>query len=250
MGSIRATGRPVKPGFPVSGGRIATETAIPLPPPTRSPDGSEHRPPYTPAMFTGLVQHVGRVASIRPSPAGATLVIDPMGWDHHPAQGDSIAISGCCLTVAAPAEPGRVLGFDVIHQTLRLTTLGGLKPGDRVNLEHAATPTTLLGGHIVQGHVDGVGQARRVETETPGEWRVRIECPLALRRYLSPRGSVAVDGVSLTIAAVVEVGFEVALIPTTLQRTTLGGIGPTPRPVNLEVDALVKAVVYAMEQRG
>lgn len=201
-------------------------------------------------MFTGIVQHMGRVVAIHPAASGATLRIDPCGWEHAPHHGDSIAVNGCCLTVAQEPAADRILRFDLIHQTLRLTTLGVLVPGDPVNLEHAATPTSLLGGHIVQGHVDGVGQAHRAETDQPGEWRLRVDAPEPLRPYLSPQGSVTLEGVSLTIAGVTADGFEVALIPTTVEKTTLGGIGATPKPVNIEVDALVKAVVYALSRRG
>jgi len=200
-------------------------------------------------MFTGLVQHMGVVRMRERHAAGERLVIDPAGWNHAPSLGDSIAMNGCCLTVAQ--EPKSVHGslvFDVIPETLNKTTLGGLLPGTPVNLEHAATMLTLLGGHIVQGHVDGVGAVRRIETS--GEWRVTIEPPAELMQYLAPKGSVCVDGVSLTVAGLTlgtapnTAGtFDVALIPTTLEKTTLKALKVGGR-VNIECDAIGKQVVH------
>ncbi|MBL8990346.1 MAG: riboflavin synthase [Phycisphaerae bacterium] len=199
-------------------------------------------------MFTGLVQSTGVLESLTPTPAGRRLIVRCPGWDHRPAPGDSIAVSGCCLTVAEPprASPGgTALAFDVVPETLDKTTLGALTPGDAVNLEHAVTASTLMGGHFVQGHVDGVGRVDRAETS--GQWRIRIAPPPALMPYMVPKGSVCVDGVSLTIADVrpAECWFEVALIPTTLERTTLRALRPSGA-VNIEADVLVKAVVHAL----
>ncbi len=193
-------------------------------------------------MFTGLVQHRGRVIESRPAAAGRSLFIDADGWDHRPAHGESIAVSGCCLTVAGTAP----LRFDVIHQTLKVTTLGDLKPGSPVNLEHSVTPATLMGGHIVQGHVDGVGLIRNADDDAEGV-RLRIDAPPELADYLVPKGSIAVDGVSLTLADVLDGGFVVALIPTTLQLTTLGLAAPGDR-VNLEADLIVKTIVHQMRR--
>lgn len=201
-------------------------------------------------MFTGLVETTARVVRIDPTDAGVRLVIDPGDWAHRPAPGESIAVSGCCLTVAAlgpdRAGSGPELGFDAIPETLAKTILGGLGPGSRVNLEHSLRADSLLGGHFVQGHVDGVGEVVGVETE--GEYRVRVRPPADLMRFVAPKGSVSIDGVSLTIAdlSADDGWFEVALIPTTLEVTTLSGLKPGSR-VNLEADILAKTVVHHLE---
>lgn len=206
-------------------------------------------------MFTGIIRHVGRVASVEATPAGKRLVIDPAGWDHVPSPGDSIACSGCCLTLARPvgAAGGRFV-FDAIPETLDKTTLGGWEPGRGVNLEAAARVGDRLDGHIVQGHVDGVGTVERVDTADG--WRVRVRVAPEFGRYLVPKGSVTVDGVSLTLASVSQpaVGgmnepqpwFEVALIPETLERTTLKDLQAGER-VNIECDITAKTVVHVVE---
>lgn len=201
-------------------------------------------------MFTGLIEHLGRVASVRPVDGGMALEVDPGDWPHTPRVGESIAVDGCCLTVAADPNRGggRRLVFDVIHQTLGATTLGEFREGRRVNLEASATPTTFLGGHIVQGHVDGVGRVLGVLRD-PRQWRLRISTPEALGPLVVDRGSISVDGVSLTVAAIEPdarpTWFEVALIPTTLERTTLGERREGDR-VNLESDVLMRGVLHAM----
>ena len=204
------------------------------------------RAPGTPPMFTGIVEHQGRVAALRPEPWGARLEIDPCGWHHAPGDGDSIAVNGCCLTVVVRPAPGQALRFDVVPQTLGLTTIGGLSVGESVNLEHAATAATLLGGHIVQGHVDGVGTVELVSREG-GEWRTRIAAPPSVMEHAVERGSVAVDGVSLTIAAAGDGWFEVALIPATLAKTTLRDRAAGHR-VNLEADVLAKMVAERVKR--
>jgi riboflavin synthase len=191
-------------------------------------------------MFTGIVEHQGRVAALRPEAWGARLEIDPCGWRHAPSDGDSISVNGCCLTVVGTPAPGAPLRFDVVPQTLGLTTIGSLAAGEPVNLEHAATAATLMGGHIVQGHVDGVGTVERVSREG-GEWRTRVAAPASVMEHAVERGSIAVDGVSLTVAAVGEGWFEVALIPATLAKTTLRDRAAGHR-VNLEADVLAKMV--------
>lgn len=202
-------------------------------------------------MFTGLVQAVGTVRRLEPSPAGVRLVVEPVGprggWGYVPGLGESISVSGCCLTVAGVSEGA--WAFDVVRETLSKTTLGGLAAGSLVNLEHSVTPATLLGGHLVQGHVDGVGVVERVDRGA--DWRVRVRSPAGLMEYMTPKGSVAVEGVSLTLAAVdVAAGwFEVALIPTTLEVTTLGGLRDGDR-VNLEADAMAKTVVHWLKNFG
>lgn len=191
-------------------------------------------------MFTGLIQQLGKVVTVERVAFGASVSIDPCGWRHHSVVGESIAVDGCCLTVAA-MQPDDRLRFDVIHQTLQATMLGELLPGDDVNLEHALTPATLLGGHIVQGHVDGVGVVTLVKAD-PEQWRVRIEPPPELMEFIIERGSIAVQGVSLTLATVGDDWFEVALIPTTLELTNLAGL-KSGRRVNLETDYIAKTVV-------
>lgn len=205
-------------------------------------------------MFTGLIEAQGTVRSITPSPGGnVTLVIDAGSWSHchagergvSPTHGESIAIDGCCLTVAnAPdAHQPSVLTFHVIPESLARTTLGELRVGSQVHMEASCTPTTLLGGHIVQGHVDGVGTVRHVATS--GEWRITIAPPAELMPYLVPKGSITVSGVSLTIASIDVAGktFDIALIPTTLEKTTLGSLKAGSR-VNLECDVLAKTMVH------
>lgn len=202
-------------------------------------------------MFTGIIRLVGLVERTRPVATGTRLAIRyPVSgdaWAKAPGVGDSIAIDGCCLTVAAPPdgspETGGVLEFDAIPETLAKTTLGALTEGSRVHLEQAATMATLLDGHVVQGHVDGVAEVASVVSS--GEWRIRLIPPAGLMQFIVPKGSVTLSGVSLTVAAVDPAGgwFEVALIPTTLAKTTLGELRAHSR-VNLECDAMAKTVVH------
>ena len=199
-------------------------------------------------MFTGLVQALGAVESLMPSDFGARLLINPRDWPHRPQPGDSIAVNGCCLTHAPQSgDRSGLLGFDVVHQSLDRTNLGGLKPGDTVNLESCLTPSTPIGGHFVQGHIDGVGTVENISTAA-GEHRVTVRTDERLIRYIIPIGSVAVDGVSLTIAAVDPAlrTFAVALIPTTLRATTLGQLQRGAR-VNIETDILSRTVVHYLE---
>ncbi len=199
-------------------------------------------------MFTGLIQHVGVIMERGPSPAGERLVVDPRGWAHHPDAGASIAISGCCLTIVdRPARAGDPFAFDVVPETLEATTLGASAPGRRVNLEHALPAGGLLGGHIVQGHIDAVTAVRAVR-RADGEWRVRFDGPADLMEYVAPKGSIAIDGVSLTIAAVGDDWFEVVLIPTTLAETTLGDLSEGDR-VNIETDPMARTVVHWLRRQ-
>lgn len=176
-------------------------------------------------------------------------------------RGDSVSVSGCCLTlVADPGEVGGVLRFVAVPETLGVTTLGGMGVGSRVNLEGAVTASTLMGGHVVQGHVDGVGRVARVsrpgDGESGGGWRVRVGLDAGLMRWMTPKGSVCIDGVSLTIAAM-DAGdgagdgsggwIEVALIPETLERTTLVDL-EVGDAVNIEGDVMVKTVVGVVER--
>lgn len=203
-------------------------------------------------VFTGLVQSLGKIAEIRPSATSTRLLVDPCGWCYRPDLGASVAVNGCCLTVVT--VEGGLFAFDVIPQTLRVTSLGALTVGSGVNLEHAATPTTFLGGHVVLGHVDTLGAIVAIETE--GEWRVRVHLPATLSRFVVEKGSIALDGVSLTIARSEDIKsvegvdggtiIDVCLIPETLARTNLAErrVGDV---VNVEVDHLAKLVARQLE---
>ncbi len=205
-------------------------------------------------MFTGIVQACGRVARVKQTPYGIRLVIDPGQWPADGVrEGDSICVSGVCLTVAA--GDGQAMGFDVVAETLSKTTLQTIKQGDPVNLEAAVTPSTPMGGHFVQGHIDGMGSVTRVDRSASG-CRITVR-PLAgrltpdttdLMEAIVPKGSVAVDGISLTVAAVGPSGFEMALIPTTLERTTLGHVRETDL-VNLETDIVSRTIVHWLRDR-
>jgi riboflavin synthase len=188
-------------------------------------------------MFTGIVTEVGAVERADRSDAGTRLRIAAAVADDL-REGDSVSVSGACLTVAA-TDPG-AFEADVMNQTAGLTTLGRLEPGTRVNLEPPLRAGDPLGGHIVQGHVDGVGEIQAAEPDGFAR-RLRVFVPEDLRRYLVEHGSVTVDGVSLTVAALTEDGFEVSLIPETLERTTLGEAAP-PQPLNLELDVVARYV--------
>ncbi len=194
-------------------------------------------------MFTGIVEEVGTVVAREEQADAARLRIRATKVLEDVALGDSISVSGVCLTVTDVTDG--VWGTDVMAETLRRSSLGAAEPGGRVNLERAVTPQTRLGGHLVQGHVDGVGTVR---SRTPGEhWEVvRVDLPPQLARYVVEKGSITVDGVSLTVSAVSAADdaapwFEVSLIPTTLRETTLGERAPGD-PVNLEVDVIAKYV--------
>jgi len=189
-------------------------------------------------MFTGIVREKGRVAALTGDPGGIRLLIEGPETAARVAIGDSVAISGCCLTVVA-LENG-TLSFDAVPETLARTSLGALAAGETVNLESAVRAGEPLGGHVMQGHVDGVGTARSVEAEGDGR-RIWFDAPEPVLRYVVEKGSIAVDGVSLTVAALDDEGFAVALIPHTLAETTLGDLEPG-QPVNLEADVLAKYV--------
>ena len=204
-------------------------------------------------MFTGIVQGKGRVAAIESNPFGLRLTIEPPpGGFHHgyaPEHGHSICVSGVCLTVA-PGSGSRdstgAMRFDVIAETLDKTTLGRLGVGDAVNLEPSVTPHQPMGGHFMQGHVDAVGEVTAVH-DGDDEWRTTLRPPAELMKYVIAKGSVAIDGISLTIAAVHDDAFDVALIPTTLDLTTLADKRPGDG-VNLEMDILTKTVVAQLER--
>jgi riboflavin synthase len=189
-------------------------------------------------VFTGIVRERGRVASVEGDSEGVRLVVDAPATAADARVGDSVSVSGVCLTVTS-ARAG-TLSFDAVPETLRRSSLGTLAAGDAVNLELALRAGDPLGGHYVQGHVDGVGVVRSIDREGEGR-RVWIDTPTETRRYLVEKGSIAVDGVSLTIAELEEKGFSVALVPHTLAETTLGALAPGHQ-VNLEVDLLAKYV--------
>ena len=196
-------------------------------------------------MFTGLIEHVGVVRGVRPTPAGVRIEIDLGPLAEDAAAGDSIAIDGACLTIAAMTGPA-VAAFDAVAESLRRTTLEALRVGDAVNLERALAAGGRLGGHFVQGHVDGVGTVRRL-AETGGEWTLAVAAPPQVADLLVEKGSIAVAGVSLTIAGLGPEGtFTCALIPTTLARTNLRQ-RRAGDAVNLEADILAKYVRRFLE---
>jgi riboflavin synthase len=189
-------------------------------------------------MFTGIVEELGEVAVIEPGADSARMTLRGPLVTSDAAHGASIAVNGVCLTVV---EHGAgEFTVDVMAETLRRSSLGALRPGDRVNLERAMAASSRFGGHVVQGHVDGTAE---VVERVPGDrWEVvRFSLPADLARYVVEKGSITVDGVSLTVASVDDDSFTVSLIPTTLDLTTLGrrGVGDL---VNLEVDVLAKYV--------
>jgi riboflavin synthase len=196
-------------------------------------------------MFTGLVADLGHVARVDRTADGVRLTVEsPLAREL--GEGDSVAVNGVCLTAVGIC--GDRFGADVMHETLRRSSLGDVDEGGRVNLELALRADARLGGHMVQGHVDGVGAVAGVREE--GFARVvTIEAPPDLLRYVVEKGSIAVDGVSLTVAEVGDATFAVSLIPETLQRTNLGSAAPGT-PVNLEVDILAKYVEKLVRARA
>jgi riboflavin synthase len=189
-------------------------------------------------VFTGLVQDLGRVAEIHETADGVRVAIEsPLAAEL--AEGDSVAVNGVCLTAVGLCK-GERFGADVMQETLRRSSLGSIEAGSPVNLELAMRPTDRLGGHIVQGHVDGLGVVAEVRDE--GFARVvTVEAGPELLRYVVEKGSIAVDGVSLTVARIDDASFDVSLIPETLERTTLGS-AEKGTVVNLEADVLAKHV--------
>ena len=191
-------------------------------------------------MFTGLVQALGRVEEI----GDGRLRVRADGLDDI-APGDSVAVNGVCLTAAEVGEGA--FRADVMAETLRRSSLGGLEAGDAVNLELPLRPSDRLGGHVVQGHVDGLGRVRDIRAEGFARL-VTVAADPELLRYVVPKGSIAVDGVSLTVAELLDDAFTVSLIPETLERTTLGR-AQAGDAVNLEVDVLAKYVERLVQQR-
>ncbi len=198
-------------------------------------------------MFGGIIEGTGSIVAVaRAAGAGRRLVVEVAALRRRPRRGDSVSVAGVCLTVVGLR--GRTAAFDVIGETLRRTTLGDLRVGDRVNLEGALAVGDPIGGHEVSGHVDGVGRARSVEKRRDETWAT-IAAPKSVTDTLVPKGFVVVDGASLTVAALGRGTFSVALIPTTLAVTTLGRLAAGAR-VNLEGDAVGKHVAKWLAARG
>ena len=187
-------------------------------------------------MFTGLVESAGTVASLSPTPSGGTTLACRSPLYAGCKVGDSIAHNGCCLTVAS--VDGERATFDLLAETLRLTNLGDLRPGDPVNLERSLLPTTRLGGHFVTGHVDATGTVRLLEPRG-ADFLLRVEAPADFLRLVVPKGCLAIDGMSLTVAETGPAHLDVWIIPHTLQVTNLGRRKAGDR-VNLESDLLAK----------
>lgn len=189
-------------------------------------------------MFTGIVREIGRVAAVEGGTGGIRIAIDAPETAGRIQVGDSVAVSGVCLT-AESVEGGKI-AFHAVPETLRVTTLGALSVGAEVNVEPALRAGEPLGGHYVQGHVDAVGRIQSVEAEGEG-LRVVVEAPPAVLRYCVEKGSATVDGVALTVAELFDDAFAVALVPHTVEATTLSELAPG-RLVNLETDVLAKYV--------
>jgi riboflavin synthase len=188
-------------------------------------------------MFTGIIEAVGQIQSMKPRGGDVRLYVKTAGLDLGDVKlGDSIAVNGVCLT--AVELPGDGFWADVSQETIRRTALSRLKEGSRVNLEKALTPSSRLGGHLVSGHVDGVGKVLSLK-EDARSWHFRIEAPAALARYIAEKGSITVDGISLTVNAVDGAVFDLNIVPHTMQETVMGDY-QAGSPVNLEVDLIAR----------
>jgi riboflavin synthase len=198
-------------------------------------------------MFTGIVEELGRVRTIEPNQGGARVVIEAKLVLDDAELGASISVNGCCLTVVDFADGW--WAADAVTETLDRTSLGALAAGDPVNLERPVRLSDRLGGHLVQGHVDGVGSLVERVPLPDGSTRMRFSSPDGLLRYVVEKGSIAIDGISLTVAALHDDGFDIAVIPHTLAVTSLGTKQPGD-PVNLEVDVLAKYVERLLGPNG
>jgi riboflavin synthase len=198
-------------------------------------------------MFTGLVEETGRVVSFEKKPGASRLVLQTAVLGAQCVVGESIAVNGCCLTVAEPPRDGRLV-FDLLGETLRRTNLGGEGVGGLVNLERALLADGRVGGHFVQGHVDCVAAVRAWEP-VGLDYRLEIELPREFAKLIVPKGSIAVDGISLTVADLGEESITIWIIPHTRKMTNLGGDGPG-KSVNLEFDVLGKYVDRILALRG
>lgn len=199
-------------------------------------------------MFTGIVAGVGHVREKHHHKTGARLILEaPILDESNIVEGASVSVSGVCLTSVEPH--GKSFSADASSETLARTTLGDLRIGVPVNLEAALRADSVLGGHLVSGHVDGVGRVSALKSSAEGGWDVVVEAPGELSRFFAVKGSVTIDGVSLTINRVTPQGFSVMLIPATRDRTTLGSLKVGDR-VNLEVDLLARYLDRLLEARG
>lgn len=195
-------------------------------------------------MFTGIVEAVGIVVALEPEGGATRIAIRAPGIGQGLDLGDSVAVAGVCLTLCAVSDQD--LAFAAVPETLARSALGGLSVGSRVNLERALRADGRLDGHIVQGHADGVGRVRELQRRGQ-DVRLFVDCDADFADALVEKGSVAIDGVSLTVVGLAERGFDVALIPHTLESTTLGSLAPGDR-VNLEADVLGKYVKRYLER--
>lgn len=200
-------------------------------------------------MFTGLIEQIGRVHTLSEQDSGRRLTITYKNMKELPEDGASISVSGCCLTVvkATAFAEHMSIEFDIVQESLHCTTLGSLQTGDTVNLEQALRADSKLGGHFVQGHIDCIESILNCDNQEDGECRLRISMNAIDVDLVVPKGSIALDGVSLTIANVKQDSFEVVLIPTTLQETTLGNLR-VGDSVNVESDILARTVVQMMRR--
>jgi riboflavin synthase len=194
-------------------------------------------------MFTGIIEELGTIRRITTAREGARLEVSARKVTRETKRGDSIAVNGVCLTAVDLGSDW--LAADVSAETLRRTSLNSMRAGTRVNLERPLMPSTRLGGHIVQGHVDGTGRFAGARAEGDG-WIVRIEFPAGLARYIVEKGSIAVDGISLTVATLGEEWCSIAIIPHTWKVTNLSALAPGS-VVNLEVDVIAKYVERMMQ---
>jgi riboflavin synthase len=195
-------------------------------------------------MFTGIVEQIGSVEEVTDNEIGRRLVLSAAGFGQIPV-GASISVNGVCLTAVATDDD--TVSVDVIPETMQRTNLGSLVRASQVNLERPMPADGRFDGHIVQGHVDGVGKVSAIERGDDGGIVMTVATPESLRRYLVEKGSVTIDGVSLTVASLIEEGFSVALIPHTLEKTTLG-LRNEGETMNLEVDVLAKYVERLLKQ--
>jgi len=199
-------------------------------------------------MFTGIIEELGEVIAIENQPDAIRLTLKGALATSDVNRGDSISVSGTCLTAVEIDKAADTFTADVMHETLRLTSLEGVKVGDRVNLERAMTAATRFGGHVVQGHVDGVGRIISVEPSDNWTW-VRVSVPAELMKYVVLKGSITLDGVSLTVNEVESDFIGVSLIPETLALTTFG-IKKPGDAVNVEADVMAKHIERLLEARG
>lgn len=197
-------------------------------------------------MFTGIIKMLAPVEAVRRATGGARIVIDLEDLAAGAGRGDSVSVNGACLTVAE--KRGSVCEFDAVAETLSRTTLGSLRPGDRVNIEPSLRVGDQLGGHFVLGHVDGIGEIAALTRAGEGA-EMQVSADAALAALMVPKGSVAVDGISLTLVGVGKAHFTCAVIPTTLQETTLGSRRPGDK-VNVEADLLGKMVAKLLASGG